>query len=845
VARIALLNLRRTPGAFVGAFVAIATAAALTMACATLMQAGIHAESPVERYAAAPVLVTGAQEIDVPPRDDDQKLLLPERARLDGQLAAKLESVAGVGAVLHDDAVPARVVQPGSAADDDARGPGAVFLRPWSAAPLTAYSLEVGREPASGDEVVLDARLSQGVDVGERLLMSTTGPAEPFNVVGIASASHPVGAQATVFATDSAVAARSDHPGRVDAVGVFPSESTADLGVLAEAVSAAAGPSVEVSTGSDRGRAEQLDDATRRADVISLGGAFGGIALLIAVFVVASTLGLSVQQRHREIALLRAIAATPRQIRRMIACEAGALSIVAGVTGLVPGAALAHWLGSRLVERGVAPEEMEVRPEVVPALAVMAIVLAVSLLAVAAAGRRAARTPPTLALAESSVVKRLIGPARLVGGILALAGGVALLVASSMADRVDDAAGAAAGVSFTLVVAVGFLGPLIAWLAAAITSPVLSRLFPVGGFLAGANLRTQARAFSAASTALVLSVAMAATLLFINTTQEHAAKEQGRERVVSELAVQAPGPGLPASAADEMRATPGVKAAVGIAPVGLGPGLGRPDDTLDAQAVAGSEVASVLDLDLSVGSLASMPEDGVALSLERARAADAEVGAPVSVTMGDGSRIRLTVVAIYRRDLGFGEVLLPFSVAAPHMTTPLLSTVQVRLRPQADRAQVERDLVALRGRYPGIAVSGRGDLERQEAEDAELNLWVGRMLALTILLFTSISVVNTLTMLALARRRELGLLRLAGGTVRQLVAMATWETCFVVLLGLGLGGAIALATLVPFSEALTGSPVPYAPPLQVLALLCGSAAIGILGSAASMRLALATRDRPR
>ena len=83
-----------------------------------------------------------------------------------------------------------------------------------------------------------------------------------------------------------------------------------------------------------------------------------------------------------------------------------------------------------------------------------------------------------------------------------------------------------------LVAAVGFLGPIVARVAAGLLAPALASLSPVGGFLASANLRTATRRFSSATTPLVLTVALSCTLLFSTTTQDHATSaQQARRRV--------------------------------------------------------------------------------------------------------------------------------------------------------------------------------------------------------------------------------------------------------------------------------------------------------------------------
>ena len=86
-----------------------------------------------------------------------------------------------------------------------------------------------------------------------------------------------------------------------------------------------------------------------------------------------------------------------------------------------------------------------------------------------------------------------------------------------------------------LVVAVGFLGPIVARVAAGLLGPPLARLSPVGGFLASSNLRTATRRFSSASTPLVLTVAMSCTLLFSSTTTDHAVTQQRQAGLAGEL----------------------------------------------------------------------------------------------------------------------------------------------------------------------------------------------------------------------------------------------------------------------------------------------------------------------
>ena len=182
----------------------------------------------------------------------------------------------------------------------------------WSSAKLTPYELSAGRAPARADEVVTGYRAA----LGAKLRLGSTEAARTVTVVGVARPRHPVRQRTAIFLTDAEAARLAGNPGRVDAIGVL-----AGPGFDASRVRAASHGAV-VFTGDARGKAEYPELQASRETLIAVTASFGGLALFIAIFVVASTMGLSIQQREREIALLRAVAATPRQIRRMIAWEA-------------------------------------------------------------------------------------------------------------------------------------------------------------------------------------------------------------------------------------------------------------------------------------------------------------------------------------------------------------------------------------------------------------------------------------------------------------------------------------------------------------------------------------------
>ena len=180
---------------------------------------------------------------------------------------------------------------------------------------------------------------------------------------------------------------------------------------------------------------------------------------------------------------------------------------------------------------------------------------------------------------------------------------------------------------------------------------------------------------------------MSCTLLFSTTTIDHASTQQREAAITSRLAITSAGPGLPAAVLADVRATPGVRSAVAMTSTTLGPSLGASDDTIPAQVLDGDRGEAGLDLGVTAGSLARLHGNAIALGRHRAAAAHAHVGQRVPVTLGDGTHTHATVVAIYDRDLAFGEALLAPELAAGHRTTPLLGTILVQTdRPGRGRA---------------------------------------------------------------------------------------------------------------------------------------------------------------
>ena len=390
---LARASVRFRPAAFAGSFVALLFAAAIITACGTLLQTGLTAHLAPVRYAQSPVVVTADQSARISVKQgktrETRSTPLPERARVDAALAQRIAAEPGVADAAADFDFPLL------AAGHQLSG------RPFSAAAATgaagATALTEGRAPGAG-EVALDADVARAdhLAVGDRITLTAPGAsATAYRVSGLTPEAQPPGG--TAWFADDVAGRLSGHPGLADAIAVQP-RAGVGTAELARQVRQAVGSGPQVLTGDARSTVEQPQLGAAKVMFTALGGSFGGIATMTAIFVVMGTVALAAGQRGREFALLRAIGATPRQIRRTIATEAMLLAPVAGALGVLPGLALAHWWLDQLAARGAVPQGVSLSVGPIPMLAAVGTGLVAALVAGYVAARRPARMRPSQAL---------------------------------------------------------------------------------------------------------------------------------------------------------------------------------------------------------------------------------------------------------------------------------------------------------------------------------------------------------------------------------------------------------------------------------------------------------------
>jgi len=260
-------------------------------------------------------------------------------------------------------------------------------------------------------------------------------------------------------------------------------------------------------------------------DLLEALTAFALIAVYLTILLVGVTMNAAIAQQAQDIALLRAVGATPGRIRRAVAVEAAAVAFPAGIAGYLLGLLAGWaWLGS-LVDHGLAPAGVRFTPELLLLPPILGVLVVTSAVGALIAAVRPARARPAVALADAATRRPRFTAVRVVLGLLLVAGGVTLSV--SIADLAPDAAGDAAFfVMLALCVGVGLLGPFVLRATIVLARPLL-RLAGGTGHLAADSVAVLSRSLSGALVPLVLAVAFAAVKIGVHTTTAHVTGRTG------------------------------------------------------------------------------------------------------------------------------------------------------------------------------------------------------------------------------------------------------------------------------------------------------------------------------
>ncbi|MEV6692159.1 FtsX-like permease family protein [Micromonospora sp. NPDC051196] len=815
---LAVRMLRHRIGSAVATLVALACGVMILMSMGVLVESGLRYTPATQRYAAADIVVAH-RDITITGKEFDGTTItttvpLPEGGTVPVALAEQLRQVPGVATVAVDHSL--RAVVPTVATQD-------TVAHGWSSAALTPYRTVAGGRPGADDEVAIDIRLAKAAEAevrpGDRIPVLVRGGVQEYKVSGVVERAVDGDWPSALFFTDRHAATLSPHSGQAAAIGIVTAPGTDPSAVATEVRELSAEAGAKVYIGAERGNLEQAEALAARDLLVQLGAIFGGYVAGLVVFVVAGTVGLAVRHRRRDLALLRAIAATPGQVRLMILAEVVQLSIVAVVLGIPAGLFVTDRVHRQLIARGFIPDGFPLSGGVLSAVAVTVATVLVAVTAALIAARRTVRIRPTEALGEVSVEPPRNSRIRLIVGLLTLGGGGALTMVTTAA-RGPAALGAALGMVYVLVLAAALLAPWINRYAAQALGPVLRAVWRDSGYLAAANLRANAQGMVTVLTALVLSVGFGGSVWFLQDNLQQQTIAQSRDGMLAQHALVS-AVGLAETAVTDARRVPGVIAATGIRRTSVITRVMGEPQAVGAQGIDPDGADETLDLKVTEGRLADLRGATVALSTLQASSQGAKLGDRVSMWLGDGTPVTLRVVALYERGLGFGDVTLNRETVDGHTATDLDD--QVLIRTEAD-ATALADLV---DRHPGSALIDTAAINGELAKDLAISAWLNKLLIGVMVGYAALAAANTMVMAALARGRELALLRLVGVTRRQVKRMVHAEQVGLLGTSLLIGGAIAAVTLVSVVRTLTGQPVPYVPTAGWISIIGGTALLAL------------------
>ncbi|SED59033.1 putative ABC transport system permease protein [Streptomyces sp. 2231.1] len=649
------------------------------------------------------------------------------------------------------------------------------------------YPLVDGHAPHGRGEVLLDSRTAEraGYRVGDTVRLSVDGPVLTPTVAGIFTTDDgnvAAGGSLALFDTPTAQALFGKK-GTYDEIDVQAAAGTAQSALKAELDKALPSRLVETTTG------RHLADEQARAISASMSGlrqallVFAGIALFVGTFIIANTFTMLVAQRTRELALMRAVGASRRQVTRSVLIEAFAVGAVAGVTGLAAGVGIGAGLRSLLGSFGASVPDgpLVVTPGTVGAA--LAVGVLITMLAAWLPGRRAAKIPPVAAMSSvhaKATTKSLV--LRNTLGALFSAAGVAVVLAGTTMNA-DSGQGAMGLGAVLLIVGVFILTPLLSRPLIAAAAPLL-RVFGVSGKLARQNSVRNPRRTAATASALMIGLTLITGMTVmagsLQTSIDKMASAAIRADYVVSMANRGP---LSPDVADKLATADGVTAS---SP--LRNGESRIDGGTEfLTGVDGSAIGKLTDLKVRDGSF-TVGGSRVVVDEDRAKEYGWKAGSRFTAHFEDGKAARLTVAGVYEGNEMLNGIILDNKVLTPHLTDPADMQVMVRTAGGASDAAKDR-LVETLGINPAIKIQDKQDISNEIAKMFTLMLnMVYGLLGMAVIVAV-LGVINTLAMSVFERSQEIGMLRAIGLDRKAVKRMVRLESLVISLFGgvLGIG----------------------------------------------------------
>ena len=760
-----------------------------------------------------------------------------QRARIPEKMVAEVARVPGVADARGTISGFAQIVgSDGRAIGNPGQG-SPTFATNYSSRALTPWDLTSGSQPPGPGELVIDkGSADKGhLHIGDTVTVITqTGP-HKFPLVGIArfgSVDSPGGASVSVLdlATAQQILVGGKH--EIDAVMVE-ADPGVDEKVVTARIQAILPKGLEALTGSAITKENQdlLRQGLSFFNTFLL--VFAAIGLVVACFTIYNTFQIIVSQRAREMALLRSIGATRRQVLLAQLLEAVIIGVVASVIGLFAGVVVAGGLKGMLEAVGI---DIPAGGTVFAARTVFA-ALTVGIVVTSASAVipswRASRVPPLAAIrnvdstsssTDSGTGRRLLlGGTPLVIGIGAFAAGLA------------GAGLLWVGIGALLTFIATFtLGPLIARPIARLLGAPVARIVGITGLLARENAVRNPGRTARTGGALMVGIALVAAITIIAATAKDWTHDTFDRQFTGDYVVSTKSVGyggLSPEVAARLNKLPEVGVATGVR---IGSARVQGAGNTGYVAVDPRTASKLFDLGMVKGSVADLDTEGLLVDDDVASAHHLVLGDKVTFGFLDGSRHRLTVEGIYHEDALAGPYVISHALHEETGADQFDFSVYVSRAPGVDEAAAAAAIERVIHGYANAQMQSRSDYIADQAGQVDqiVNLMYG-LLALAILI-ALISIANSISLSINERTRELGLLRAVGMTRHQVGSTIRWEAAIVATLGAGLG--IGLGVFFGWAISVTMRDEGLFAVTLPIPALAGIAGIGVVGGVlASLR----------
>jgi putative ABC transport system permease protein len=696
-----------------------------------------------------------------------------------------------------------------------------------------------GHAPAGPGEVVIDASSAEKhhIVLGTTIKILFHGPTKQFTVVGTATfgGEKSLGGMTTAFFDTTTAQRLLGTPGSFEEI-----HASATTGIsqaeLAKRISSVVPDDVEALTGKAITKETSADIKEGLKLINGMFLVFAGVALFVGSFIIWNTFTMIVSQRSREIALMRAIGATRRQVMRNLLTEAVVLGVGASVVGIGLGVGVAKGLNALMAAVGFAlpSASMQIKPGTIWASILVGTL--VTVVASLVPARRATKVLPVEALREATPGAKAPSKGRAVAGVVLGGLGLTALMLGLFAGSGPALIGL--GVVGT-VLGVTTLAPLAAGpLAAAIGWPL--RLRGVQGDLARQNAMRNPRRTASTAAALMIGLTLVVSMGVFAGSLKASIGDTLSESTKADLYLSRAsvvGEGFSPDVAKIVSGVPGVKT---VSPTSWGEARFAGDGT-EYTSVDPATIEDVVKLDLSSGSAKNLGTDGIMIAKSTANEHGWKVGDLVPTEFAATGKKNLHVVGIFDQEGGFLESRYVVSLATQEANAGhvLHSAALIRLDNGVDTGALQKRIASAIDEHPDAKILTQKGFEKERADLIDkLLIFVLVMLALAVVI-ALLGIVNTLALSVFERTRELGLLRAVGMTRAQVRAMVRWESVVISLLGalagagLGIGMGVALSKAA-LSQGIGDIPIPWS---NVTMYVVAAAVAGVLAAVGPARSA--------